>query len=50
MTRNEVIPMFGEHMRSTNGEIFDQEKDQLQNRKSSAMRSHFVTLKRDLKK
>ena len=49
-TRNEVIPMFGEHIRQTNAQVFDEDKNTLQNRKNSAMRSHFVGLKRDLKK
>ena len=42
--------MFGEHIRQTNSQVFDEEKGMLQNRKNSAMRSHFIGLKRDLKK
>ena len=49
-TRHEVIPMFGEHGRSTTANIFEGRKHLLQNRKDSAMRSHLATLKRDLKK
>ena len=43
-TRNEVIPMFGEHIRQTNAQVFNDDKDSLQNRKNSAMRSHFIGL------
>jgi len=49
-TRNEVIPMFGEHIRQTNCQVFDHEKDSLQNRKNSAMRSQIMGLNRELKK
>ena len=42
--------MFGEHIRQTNAQVFDEDKNNLQNRKASAMRSHFVSLKKDLKK
>ena len=27
MTRNEVIPMFGEHMRQKDEQVFEQDKD-----------------------
>lgn len=42
--------MFGEHIRQTNAQVFDETKNTLQNRKASAMRSHFIGLKKNLKK
>ena len=42
--------MFGEHIRQTNAQVFDEDKNALLFRKNSAMRSHFIGLKRDLKK
>ena len=47
-TRNEVIPMLGEHIRRTTESAHNEDKQLLLNRKNSSIRSHFVGLKKDL--
>ena len=49
-TRNDLIPLFGEHLRDTNEQVFEECKEKLAKMKNSAARSNLVNLNKELMK